>query len=161
VKLIFENWRKFKNENNEKLQRLYDLTDDYPNIDYERLQDIAWQVHGMMYPRDATAIPIGIEDFDLEFEADEAEFAKRLFALNNELERKRGNNTVSESDDGGLALSAAKTMIDVAVKDKNQKNKGRRQILPGELQKLKDEFAPKLVGKRTIDAKKAIQDKIK
>ena len=150
-----ENWRKFKNENNEMLQRLYDLTDDYPNIDYERLQDIAWQVHNMMNKG------ASIDDFDLEFEGEEAEYAKRLFALNNELQRRERPAAVSESDDGGLALIAAKKMIDTAVKDKNQRNKGRRQILPGELQKLKDEFAPKLVGKRTADAKKAIQDKLK
>jgi hypothetical protein len=102
VKLIFENWRRFKskvNENNEKLQRLYDLIDEYPNIDYERLQDISGQVHDMMYPRDAIATPIGIEDLDLEFEGDEAGFAKRLYALNKEL--KRGSLKEARMDQVG------------------------------------------------------------
>ena len=83
MKLIIENWRKYVNENREKLRRLYDLTDDYPNIEYERLEEIAWQVEAMMQKG------ASIEAFALEFEGDEAEYAKRLFALKNELERKK------------------------------------------------------------------------
>ena len=85
-----ENWNKFINEHNEKLQRLNDLADDYPNIDFERLEAVSWQVDAMMRKG------ASIMDLDLEFDPDEAEYAKRLFALNKEFER--GNDTQNFSE---------------------------------------------------------------
>ena len=85
MKIIMENWKKFINENNEMQQRLYDLTGKYLDKYEERLQDISWKVHDMMYPRDPSAKPIGIKDLNLK--GDEAEFARELYALNRELKR--------------------------------------------------------------------------
>lgn len=89
MKLILENWRKFTNEQSEKIQRLLDLTDDYLDIEHERLLEIAWQVD-IMIQKGAS-----IEALDLEFDGTESEYAKRFFALRKEMERKNGGDQVS------------------------------------------------------------------
>jgi len=78
-----ENWRSFK-KINENMQAVHDLVDQYPNLDYERLQEIAEIVRQMMNINGDH-----MRMADQEFEGEEAEFAKRLIALNLQFQRER------------------------------------------------------------------------